>query len=443
MAAWLLGVGAVAFSAAPCVAESVAKEVKLTASDADAGDEFGASVAVAGDTAVVGAFLSDAAGTNSGSAYVYRFDGTGWVEDGSLTASDTTVGDRFGASVAVAGETAVVGAPLDDDAGGEAGAAYVFRYDGVDWVEEAKLTASDAVPQDELGWSVAVDGDTAVIGAYLRDEADALTGAAYVFRYDGADWAEEAKLTASDADAVDRFGRSVAISGDTAVVGASGNDDAGFSSGSAYVFRYDGAGWVEEAKLTASDAAGADLFGWSVAVDGDTVAVGALFDDADAIDSGSAYVFYYDGARWVEEAKLTASDAAADDEFGSSVAVAGDTVAVGARSSDAAGSNSGSAYLFRYDGAGWVEAAKLTAADAAAGDEFGTSVAVAGDTAVVGASLSDDAGSDSGSAYVIFPVPEPSTQVLQLAGLVTLAVLGRRSRRHHRVRLQPDTAGGA
>jgi hypothetical protein len=213
------------------------------------------------------------------------------------------------------------------------------------------------------------------------------------------------------------------------VVGASGNDDAGFSSGSAYVFRNTGGGWVEEAKLTASDAEGAALFGWSVAVAGNTVAVGALYDDAEAVDSGSAYVFYHDGRRWLEEAKLTASDAAADDEFGASVSVAGDTIVIGAPANDGAGPNAGSAYLFRYDGVGWVEDARLTASDAAANDEFGASVAVGGDTTVVGASLNDSAAIDSGSAYVVTPVPEPSAAVLQLSGLAMLVALGRRSRR--------------
>ena len=147
------------------------------------------------------------------------------------------------------------GPTRDDDNGVDSGSAYVFRYDGSDWVEEAKLTASDGAADDYFGGSVAISGDTAVVGAVCDDDNGRNSGSAYVFRYDGSDWAEEAKLTASDGAAYDYFGCSVAVSGDTAVVGASDDDDNGLDSGSAYVFRYDGSDWTEEAKLTASDGA--------------------------------------------------------------------------------------------------------------------------------------------------------------------------------------------
>jgi hypothetical protein len=203
------------------------------------------------------------------------------LESQKLLASDVTARDNFGYSVAVSGDTAVVGAYGDGDNGSESGSAYVFRYDGSDWVEEAKLTASDGAAGDHFGFSVAVSGGTAVVGAGRDDDSGSSSGSAYVFRYEGSDWVEEAKLTASDGAAFDWFGVLVAVSGDTAVVGAFGDDDSGSNSGSAYVFRYDGSDWVEEAKLTASDAAPSPSFGarfgMSVAVSGDTAVGGVRY----------------------------------------------------------------------------------------------------------------------------------------------------------------------
>jgi len=393
------------------------EEAKLAASDGAAGDYFGVSVAVSGDTAVVGAEGDEDNGYYSGSAYVFRYDGSDWVEEAKLTASDGAANDSFGYSVAVSGDTAVAGASkdyTDDDTGFWLyhGSAYVFRYDGSDWVEEAKLTASDRAWFHYFGVSVAVSGDTAVVGAEGDEDNGYHSGSAYVFRYDGSDWVEEAKLTASDGASFDYFGRSVAVSGDTAVVGAQYYRANGWDSGSAYVFRYDGSDWVEEAKLTASDGAAGDRFGAPVAISGDTAVVGAHYDDDNGSDSGSAYVFRYDGSDWVEEAKLTASDGAVRDYFGRSVAVSGDTAVVGSFFDDDHGAESGSAYLFRYDGSDWVEEVKLTASDGAVRDYFGRSVAVSGDTAVVGAEGDDDNGSGSGSAYVFrFIPPAPPVEI--------------------------------
>jgi len=268
-----------------------------------------------------------------------------------------------------------------------------------------KLTASDGAEDDYFGGSAAIDGDTVVIGACRDDDGGSSSGSVYVLRTTdgGATYRQVAKLTAADAAASDYFGVSVAIAGGTIVVGAYGDDDAGSTSGSAYVFRTtDGATYVEVAKLTASDAATADRFGRSVAIDGNTIVVGA--DQYYSSGSGSAYVFLTtdDGTTYVEVAKLTASDAAAYDRFGISVAIDGATIVVGAFTDDDAGSNSGSTYVFRTTdgGATYGQVAKLTASDAAVDDYFGYSVAIDGATIVVGAIWDDDAGSNSGSAYV-------------------------------------------
>jgi hypothetical protein len=283
--------------------------------------------------------------------------------------------------------------------------------------ETAKLTASDGAAGDHLGTSAAVSGDTVVVGAPLNSGATAGQGSAYVFVKPGGGWVsatETAKLTASDGALDDQLGHSVAVSDDTVVVGAwFDNVGPNANQGSAYVFVKPGGGWVsatETAKLTASDGAGNDRFGQSVAASGDTAVVGAYFDDHAAnANQGSAYVFVKPGGGWVsatETAKLTASDGAADDRLGQSVAVSGDTVVVGAYFDDVGtNANQGSAYVFVKPDGGWAsgtETEKLTASDGAAGDLFGTSVAVSGETVVVGA---DGANGDRGAAYVFLEGP--------------------------------------
>ena len=319
----------------------------------------------------------------------------------------------FGYSVSVDGDTVVVGAHRDDN--NDTGSAYVFVKPSTGWastVETAELTATDGAAGDQFGWSVSVEGDTVVAGAYGDDN---FTGSAYVFvRPSDGEWAtttETAKLTASDGAGNEYFGSSVSVEGDTVVVGASLDDDNGANSGSAYVFVRPSTGWAtatETGKLTASDGARNDYFGLSVSVYGNTVVVGAERDDDNGSSSGSAYVFVKPSAGWAdatETAKLTASDGAADDEFGGSVSVEGDTVVVGASLDDDNGAESGSAYVFLRPSTGWsattTETAKMTASDGTVDDRFGRSVSVDGDTVVVGANQ-DELG--SGSAYAFAAV---------------------------------------
>ncbi len=380
---------------------------KLTASDAATNAWLGNSVAVSGDTAIVGARIDECAAENRcGSAYIYRFNGVSWFEQQKLTAPDAAAFDEFAISVSVSGNTAAVGSLGDDCAAGrDCGSVYIFRFNGTSWVLEEKLTASDADASDQFGVSVSLSGNMTVVGAVTADcAAGNFCGAAYVFRFNGTSWVEEQKLTASDANPNDRFGISVSASGDAIVVGTR-NDDclAGPLCGSAYVFRFDGTVWFEERKLSAFHPEAGEFFGRSVSVSGDTVVAGAPGDECTTGSKcGSAYVFRFDGARWFEEQKLIAPDAAPGDRFGTSVSLSGDMAVVGASSDDcAAGFTCGSAYVFRFDGTKWVERQKLNASDAGAGDQFGRSVCVSGETAVVGAWHDDFAGCrDCGSAYI-------------------------------------------
>jgi len=383
------------------------QQAQLTASDGAGMDYFGCSVAVSGDTAVVGAY-SDTIGANTdqGSAYVFVRSGTTWSQQAKLIATDGNGGDFFGHSVAVDGDTAVVGAILDDvGANADQGSAYVFVRSGTTWSQQQKLTASDGAAWDYFGRSVALSRDTAVVGAYYGDVgANADQGSAYAFARSGTTWSQQQKLTAADGAAGDNFGCSVAVSGNTAVVGADQHTvGTNAGQGSAYVFVRNDATWSRQQQLTPSDGASEDVFGYSVAVSGDSAVVGAIRDDIGATaDQGSAYVFTRSGTTWSRRAKLTAADGAAGDRFGYAVALSGGTAVVGAVN-DNVGANSGqgSAYVFTPSGTTWSQQAQLTVADGAAADHFGISLAVSGDTAVVGASFDDvGASTDQGSTFV-------------------------------------------
>ena len=377
-------------------------ETKLSPSDAMASEQFGWSVSIDGDTAVVGALGDDAPGSDSGSAYVYIRSGSGWVQQQKLTASDTAAGDRFGRSVAISGDTIVVGASDADASAIDSGAAYIFVRSGSFWTQQQKLTPSDAAASTEFGWSVAISGDTAVVGTGDTD-------AAYVFVRSGGVWTQQAKLVGSDTTMGDEFGTSVSVSGDTALIGAIFDDDAGNASGSAYVFVRSGGAWSQQQKLTASDAATLGEFGSSVAISGDTALIGALGDDEGGSVSGAAYIFTRSGGVWSQQQKLRASDAAANDSFGFAVAISGDRAVIGATGDDHAGTGSGSAYLFARSAGIWSEQQKLAASDGGSFDVFGWSVSVSEDAVVAGAPFHSGAASSSGAAYVFEPDATPPT----------------------------------
>ncbi|MCH8305534.1 MAG: FG-GAP repeat protein, partial [Candidatus Marinimicrobia bacterium] len=371
-------------------------EFKINASDGVSFDEFGYSISISGDYAVVGAWADDDSGSSSGSAYIFKRAGESWVQEAKLLASDGAAGDQFGWSVSISGDYAVVGAIFDADNGSLSGSAYIFKRAGESWVQEAKLLPSDGAAGDRFGHSVSISGDYAVMGA-LNDGS---IGSAYVFKRTDTTWAEEDKLLPSDGAASDQFGISVSISGDYAVVGANLDDDNGSLSGSAYVFKRTDTTWTQETKLLPSDGAAGDRFGISVSISGDYAVVGANANDDNESNSGSAYLFKRTDTTWAQETKLLASDGAAFDLFGVSVSISGDYAVVGAYLHDDNGGSSGSAYLFKRTGTSWAQEVKLLPSDGAAADQFGFSVSISGDYAAVGAYLHDDNGTNSGSAYV-------------------------------------------
>ena len=475
----------------PVTIDPIAQQAYLKAHNTEALQWFGSSVAVSGDTAIVGAFAEDsnATGVNgngadnsmsgSGAAYVFVRNGTTWAQQAYLKASNTGAGDRFGSSVAVSGDTVVVGAEEEDsnatgingnqanNTGYTSGAAYVFVRNGTTWTQEAYLKASNAGNFDRFGSSVAVSGDTVVVGAEFEDSnatgingngADnSLTspGAVYVFARNGTRWTQQAYLKASNTGGGDQFGNSVAVSGDTVVVGAENersnatgvNGDQANNSvnqaGAAYVFVRSGTTWSQQAYLKASNTGAGDFFGRSVAVSGDTVVVGALGEDSNATgvnsngadnsatNSGAAYVFVRNGTNWMQQAYLKANNSDANDEFGGSVAVSGDTVVVGAdfeysRGADNSISSSGAAYVFVRNGTTWMQRAYLKANNNAAW--FGTSVGVSGDTVVAGADGEVSNGADNSANYAgaayIFTGFGPSPAITRSGGDILLSFPG-------------------
>ena len=372
-----------------------------------------------GSTPVSGTFQL-IVGTNlyQGAVYVYTGSGSSWTQTAELTASDGRPDTYFGQSVSISGNTIVVGAIGDNT---YHGAAYVFTGSGSSWTQAAKLVASDGAQKDFFGSSVATSGTTIVVGA------DGATiglasgqGAAYVFTQSGAAWTQAAKLTASDGAAGDSFGSTVSISGNTVAVGAyfaAVNFNTG--QGAAYVFTEPSSGWTsmtQTAKLTASDGGMNDFLGVSIAISGNMVVLGAYGGTVFGgnSDQGAAYVFTQPASGWTDmsqSATLTASDGQAGDYFGGSVAISGNTVVVGAWGVTL---GEGSAYVFTQSGSTWTQTDQLTSPDDASGDSLGDAVSISGNTVVLGAPLATvGQNSSQGVAYVyslvpVAPAPAPS-----------------------------------
>lgn len=462
---------------------SIAQEAYAKASNTGAGDQFGMSIAVSGDTVVIGALLEDSSATgiggnqgnnsapDSGAVYVFVRNGGSWSQQAYIKASNTGANDWFGGAVAIDGDTLVVGATGEDsnatgidgnqgnNSASGSGAAYVFVRTGTVWSQQAYIKASNTGLGDQFGRSVAISGNTIVVGANAEDSnatgingnqndnSAGNSGAAYVFTRSGFLWTQYAYLKASNTGNGDGFGRTVAISGDTIVVGAQaeksaatgidGNqfDDSFSNAGAAYIFFRSSGTWSQQAYVKASNTGMDDLFGYSVAVDGDTAVVGAVGEASNATgvggnqadnslpQAGAAYVFHRSGGKWSQQGYLKASNTAQFYEFGSSVAVSGDTVLVGSPGENdgfallggvEAGVEpigAGAAYLYSRAGSVWSFDSYVTASNREGFDRFGTSVSLADDIATVGAlgedssatgiggNQADNSASAAGAAY--------------------------------------------
>ncbi len=447
---------------------SFTQQAYLKAANAEAGDVFGSAVAIFGNTLVVGAPREG----NSGAVYVFIRTGTTWSQQAYLKAAQPSVDDFFGISVSIFADTLVVGASGEgsiatgvngnetDNSAPDSGAAYVFvRNFGV-WTQQAYIKASNTDAGDRFGTAVAYYNETLVIGAYKEasiatgidgDQSNNTiteSGAAYVFVRNGTTWSQQAYLKASNTDAFDYFGRSVSLSLDTVVIGATGEDSNATGvngnqgsqllsdSGAAYVFVRNGSTWSQQAYVKASNTGFGDAFGGAVHILNNTLVIGAASEDSHATGvggdqfnnsaegSGAVYVFVRDGLSWSQQAYLKASNTGTGDGFGDAIAVHFDSLLIGAprEDSDAIGvngnqtndaaNNSGAAYVFVRSGSTWSQQAYLKASNTGSGDFFGDAVSYSGGSISIGAigessnatgingNQASNSAADAGAAYV-------------------------------------------
>ena len=354
------------------------QQAKLTSSNNSGSDRFGERVAIDGDTAVVGAYFYDrSGGINSpkGAAYVFTRSGSTWTQRAMIQSNDIAVGDYFGITVAISGNTIIVGAQYEDGSSSSVtnyGSVYVFTGSGSSWTQQAKLVDPNPSTNDWFGsHSIAISGNTIVLGSILSDDTATNSGTAHIYTRSGSAWTYKTQLESSDVAAYDRFGAGIAIDGDTVLIGAYGEGGSGTSRGAVYVFTSNNnwSSWSQQAKLTASDAQDYDYFGYGLDLDGDTAVIGAFGeDDSPGTGSGSAYVFTRSGTTWSQQQKLTPSDSAEYFDIGLSVAIEGDIIALGARGAD---SDTGAVYIFKLDGGTWTEEEKLVSDEGAESDELG------------------------------------------------------------------------
>jgi hypothetical protein len=363
---------------------------------------FGSAVAIDGDTAVVGSPWSGE--LSRGSASVFVRDGASWTFQAELVAPDLAVGNNLGLAVALQGDTAVIAAP-SQDAG--RGAVYVFTRSGATWTLQQKLTAGDAAAGDQFGYSVAISGGAILVGAPLCTIGSEPTqGAVYAFTSDGTTWTQQQKLTSSDGYGTDEFGKALAMDGDTALIGASFKM-VGAGQGAAYVFTRSGAAWSQQQELTAADGAGGDQFGRHVALSGDTALIGAPRKPVSGdLPQGAAYVFTRSGTTWSLQTRLVDEAGAAGEGFGDAVGLSGDTAAVGAGSADTGypRAKSGAVFVYTRSWSTWSQPQKLYASDISAADLFGTALAMSGKRIIIGAPDKTVGGVDqAGEAYIFAP----------------------------------------
>lgn len=431
---------------------SLGFETYLKAENPDEIDEFGIVVAASGNTLVVGVPRDDSAASgingnsnddslfDSGAVYVYQRIGAEWQQQAYIKASNPGSGDLFGSALAISGDTLIVGTAAEDSAAtgingnqndnsaNGAGAAYVFVRNGSTWAQQAYLKASNTGAGDAFGQAVSIDGDTAVVTALSEDSTAANSGAAYVFVRNAGTWNQQALLKASNASGNNQFGISTGISGNTIVVGASqerslstgvnGNqsqsNDPNVLAGAAYVFVRSGNTWSQQAYLKASNTGNRDQFGFSTAISGETIVVGAVLESSNAIgvngnqnndasfSSGATYVFQRSGSQWAQQAYLKASNTRGDRaRFGEALSLDGDTLIVGARfesggdggvnadQNDTSAPGAGAAYVFVRSAGQWSQRAYLKSIDPDMSDDFGQSVAVSDNNFLVGARRED------------------------------------------------------
>lgn len=374
-----------------------AGEVKVMPDDGGKGDYFGYSIAFSENYAIVGA---PGFKEGQGSAYIYKRDGNNWKQLTKLTADDSNKDDWFGAEVAITDDYAIVGSPWDDDLVTDCGSVYFYKRLGEsNWKLESK-----AYPNHEFktwcnfGIAISVQGDYAVIGSWQEHWAQ---GAFYIYKHDGNKWVDtQGRIVPKEIVNFDTFAGALCMDGDWIVLGASMSDHQAQDGGAAYFYKREGESWVEKQMVFADDPDKEDFFGTWVYLSGDYAIITATGDDAKGTNSGSAYIFHYDGASWKQEAKLTPEDNSIEKWFGGRSFISDKYAIVGSSLDNVKGAYSGASYVYVKDGTSWKQVKKLVAKDEVDGDRFGGSVAVRDNYVAIGSWKHDGKDFDSGAVYI-------------------------------------------
>lgn len=383
---------------------SFAQPIKVVPDDGNSEDFFGYSVAIDKEIALVGAYKADSRDSeDAGAAYIFAKTKEGWQQQAKLIASPRYPHDTLGGNVALKHGFALLGARNSDVKKKNAGAVFVFKKENDTWSQTQVLTAVDAREDDAYGQSIALTEKFLVIGAPHSDSSYTDSGAAYVYKKANNQWQFQTKLTATDGAEGDLFGISVAIDGNTILVGADLHDAKAENAGAAYTFVFDDNQWHQQAKLLASDGEKTDIFGVRVALNGNTALISARRDDIEGvgIDAGSAYIFERSNGAWKQTDKITAPDGHADDRFGRGVALTSSTAIISAMHSDVSAVNQGALYIYEKQNGKWRFKFKTVASDASENDRFGWNVALYDHMAIVGTPHKDDNGAESGAAYIL------------------------------------------
>ena len=326
----------------------------------------------------------------------------GWQQQAKLVAEPAFAEDTLGGKVALKNNIAMLGVMRRDDKGKDSGAVVSFEREANTWQQTQIFTAPDAKPGDAFGQSIALTESHLIIGAPRNDALDVDSGAAYIYKRDKNTWRYQTKITASDGAAGDLFGISVAIDGNTILVGADLHDKTAENAGAVYVYVLDDNQWKQEAKLMASDGGKTDIFGVRVALSENTALISARRDDTEelGVDAGSAYIFVRNGSTWTQQVKLTSPDGKADDRFGRGVALSDDTAIISAMNHDANGSNTGAVYVYKNGADGWRYTSKFVAKSSMPDDKFGWNVGLSNGVAVVATPHHDAKGQESGAVFI-------------------------------------------
>ena len=377
-------------------------QTKLLAADAAQYDYFGLSVAVKGDTAIVGAYGKSDLARNAGAAYVFTRNAGSWTQQARLGTSTPLIDAYLGATVATNGSYTAAGAPYASVGAQNDGVVYLFS--NATWQQQTILLPNDPDLLSQFGSALAINNNTLFVGAPMHDSFGVNAGAVYVFAFDGLSWVQRQKLIGADTVPGDRFGSALALNDNWLAVSAPLHSSPGGPGGAVYLFQFDGVSWVQRYKVGAPDTIAGDRFGSALALDDGWLAVSAPLHRFVGSASGAVYLFEFNGTAWAQRQKLVASDTAGSDQFGSALALENRRLVVGAPLHNSNGPASGAVYIFERATTTWIERAKLIGSDTNAGDRLGGSISIDGNTILVGAYGDTAAGPATGAAYVFAEV---------------------------------------